>query len=472
MQKAKASLARAALTLALASVAGCSLAPPYSLPPSEAAPAYKELGPWQPAGTGLKDPGKWWELFGDATLTSLEERIETGNPDLAAAVARYDQATAAVKVATAQSMPSVGLGASAVRERYSAGRPLTTGTTTAVPETFNTFAAGPSLSYEIDLFGRVRNTIKASKSDAKASAEDLAGVRLGLQATLASYYFQMRGMDAQLTLLRATVDAYQRAYDLTDTRHTGGASSGLDVSRAQNLLSSAKAQLSAVAAERATLEHAIAILVGASPSSFSLAVAGNQPAPPPIPVGVPSVLLQRRPDILAAENRVASANARIGVARAALYPSLILGSAGGFEAQNSNILSAPNGFWALGPLTAALSLFDGGMRKAQVRISRAQYDEMAANYRSTVLTAFREVEDDLARARYLSTQEADQQTATAAAEKTSDLSLTLYRDGADDYLQVVVAQTAALQAEQMLLQVQTLRLQVAVDTVLSIGGVY
>lgn len=471
MRTAKASLTKASLTLALASLAGCSLAPPYSLPPSEAAPAYKELGPWQPAGTGPKDPGKWWQLFGDATLTSLEERIETGNPDLAAAVARYDQANAAVKVATAQSMPSVGVGASAVRERFSAGRPLTTAATGGAA-TFNTFAAGPSLSYEIDLFGRVRNTIKASKSDAKASAEDLAGVRLGLQASLASFYFQMRGMDAQLTLLRATVDAYQRAYDLTDTRHTGGVSSGLDVSRAQNLLSSAKAQLSAVAATRATLEHAIAILVGASPSSFSLAVAGNQPAPPPIPVGVPSILLQRRPDILAAENRVASANARIGVARAALYPSLILGSSGGFESQNSNILSAPNGFWALGPLTAALSLFDGGMRKAQVRISRAQYDEMSADYRSTVLTAFREVEDDLARARYLTTQLADQQAATTAAEKTSDLSLTLYRDGADDYLEVVVAQTAALQAEQLLLEVQTLRLQVAVDTVLSIGGAY
>jgi multidrug efflux system outer membrane protein len=238
------------------------------------------------------------------------------------------------------------------------------------------------------------------------------------------------------------------------------------------MLSSAKAQLSAVAAERAVLEHAIAILVGASPSSFSLTVAGNQPAPPPIPVNVPSTLLERRPDIIAAENRVDSANARIGVARAALYTTLNQSAAGGFESGNSNLLSASNAFWALGPLTAALSIFDGGMRKAQVRISRAQYDEMAADYRSTVLTAFRQVEDDLARAHYLTTQLSDQQTATTAAEKTSDLSLTLYRDGAYDYLEVVVAQTAALQAEQTLLQVQTMRLETAVDTVLSVGGVY
>ena len=462
-------IAKAALMVAAASLAGCSLAPPYSVPTSPAAPAYKELGPWQPAATRIQDPGKWWRLFGDPILSALEDRIEAGNPDLAAAVARYDAAKAAVRQARAQSLPSVDVGASAERDRVSAGRPLSA---TGKPATFNDLTVGPSLAFEIDLFGRVRNSIRASAEDARASAQDLAGVRLGLQASLAGDYIQMRGLDARITLLRQTVDAFQRAYDLTDTRHSGGIGSGVDVSRAASLLSSAKAELSSVAADRAALEHAIAILVGDSPSRFSLAVAEVQPAPPGIPVGVPSTLLERRPDIVAAENRIAAANARIGVARAAQYPSLTLGGAGGFEAGNSNILSAANGFWALGPLTAALSIFDGGARRAQVRISRAQYDEAAANYRSTVLNAFREVEDDLARAHYLSMQEADQKAATSAAERTRDLSLIRYRDGAADYLEVVTAQTAALDAQRSLLQVETSRLQTAVDTVQAIGGLY
>jgi multidrug efflux system outer membrane protein len=230
--------------------------------------------------------------------------------------------------------------------------------------------------------------------------------------------------------------------------------------------------LSSVAADRAALEHAVAILVGESPSSFSLAVAKMPLAPPVIPVGVPSDLLQRRPDVIASAERIAAANARIGVARAALFPSLTLGGSGGFEAGNSGIFSAPNGFWALGPLSAALSIFDGGARRARVTISRAHYDEAAASYRSTVLTAFREVEDDLARARYLAMQEADQQAATTAAERTRDLALIRYRDGASDYLEVVTAQTAALDAQRSLLDVRTNRLQIAVATVQAIGGVY
>ena len=459
---------RSFIFLATAALSACSLAPPDSLPPSPAAPAYKELGAWQPASTAPQDPGKWWEIFPDPTLASLEDRIEAGNPDLAAAVARYDQAKGALREAGAQALPSIDVGANAERTRLSAGRPLSPGTSA----TYNDFRVGPSLSYEIDLFGRVRNSIRASAADAKASAQDLAAVRLGLQSTLADDYFQMRGLDARITLLHQTVDAFQRAYDLTDTRHSGGIASGIDVSRASSLLSSAKAELSSVAADRAGFEHAVAILIGESPSTFSLPVADSQIAPPAIPVGVPSALLARRPDILASASRIAAANARIGVARAAQYPSLTLGGAGGFEAGNSSILSASNGFWALGPLSAALNIFDGGARRARVRISRAQYYEAAASYRSTVLTAFREVEDDLARARYLATQETDQQAATTAAERTRDLALIRYRDGASDYLEVVTAQTAALDAQRALLQVHTSRLQVAVATVQAIGGVY
>jgi multidrug efflux system outer membrane protein len=461
--------ARAALAATLAStLAACSLAPPYSVPPSPAAPAYKELGPWQPAAdTPPQDAGKWWQRFGDRTLDDLEEKIEAGNPSLAAAVARYDQAKGALRVAQADALPSVGVGAQAQRARVSADRPLSSGSAA----TYNDVRFGPSLNYEIDLFGRVRNSIKANAADSQASADDVAGVRLGLQAALAANYVQMRGLDARIVLLRQTVEAFQRAYDLTDTRHHGGIATGIDVSRAAALLSSARAELSGIAADRAAFEHAIAILIGQSPSSFSLPVADTQTAPPEIPVGVPSTLLQRRPDIMSAERHIAAANARIGVAKAALFPSVTLGGGVGFESTNGNLLGAPNSFWALGPLSAALSIFDGGARQARVRISRAQYDEAAATYRATVLSAFREVEDDLARSRDLAAQEKDQQDATTAAERTRDLALIRYRDGASDYLEVVTAQTAALDAQRSLLDIQTQRLETAVDTVRAIGGI-
>jgi multidrug efflux system outer membrane protein len=448
------------------SLAGCSLAPPYSIPPSPTAPAYKEQGPWQAAATEVEAPGAWWTAFGDTTLDGLETRIEAANPDLAAAVARYDQARGLLGESRAARLPSISVGADGGRSRVSADRPLSPGSSA----TYNNLSVGASLAYEIDLFGRVRNSVRADTANAEASAQDVAGVRLGLQASLADTYFQMRGLDARTVLLRQTVAAFQRASDLTDTRHTGGIGSGIDVSRSAAQLSSARAELSAIAGDRAGFEHAIAVLVGETPSAFAIPVADTMRKPPAFPVGVPSTLLQRRPDIVAAERRIAAANAQIGVARAAQYPSLTLGGSGGFEAGNSSILSASNSFWALGPLSAALSIFDGGARRARVRISRAQYDEAAASYRSTVLVAFREVEDDLARARALAAQEQDQQAATRAAERTRDLALIRYRDGASDYLDVVTAQTAALDAQRLLLEVQSARLRIAVDTIRAIGG--
>ena len=448
------------------SLAGCSLAPPYSIPPSPTAPAYKEQGPWQAAATEVEAPGAWWTAFGDTTLDGLETRIEAANPDLAAAVARYDQARGLLGESRAARLPSISVGADGGRSRVSADRPLSPGNSA----TYNNLSVGASLAYEIDLFGRVRNSVRADTANAEASAQDVAGVRLGLQASLADTYFQMRGLDARTVLLRQTVAAFQRASDLTDTRHTGGIGSGIDVSRSAAQLSSARAELSAIAGDRAGFEHAIAVLVGETPSTFAIPVADTMRKPPVFPVGLPSTLLQRRPDIVAAERRIAAANAQIGVARAAQYPSLTLGGSGGFEAGNSSILSASNSFWALGPLSAALSIFDGGARRARVRISRAQYEAAAASYRSTVLVAFREVEDDLARARALAAQEQDQQAATRAAERTRDLALIRYRDGASDYLDVVTAQTAALDAQRLLLEVQSARLRIAVDTIRAIGG--
>jgi len=452
--------------VAASALAGCSLAPAYQRPAVPTAPAYKEVPGWQAAGTAVAPPGKWWQAFDDPTLNDLEDRIERANPSLAAATARYAQARAQARGARADLFPQVDAAASYDRSRQSANRPFSPGTT----RTYDTTTIGASLSYELDLFGRVANSVRAASAEAQASASDLAGVRLGLQAALATDYFDMRGLDARIMLLRQTVDAYGRASDLTNRRHKGGIATGIDVSRADAQLASARSELDGVLAERANLEHAIAILLGESPSSFTLPVAEVQIAPPAIPTGLPSTLLERRPDIAAAERRVYEANARIGVARAAFFPTISLGASGGYETTGPNLLSASSGFWALGPVGAALTLFDGGARSAQVRVSHARFEEVSADYRQTVLTAFREVEDDLALGRQLAAQEQDQRQAVRAAERTRDLSLIRYRDGAADYLEVVTAQTAALDAERALLQVHARRLDVAADLVRALGG--
>lgn len=454
--------------LAMLMLAGCATAPVYERPTMPVAGAFKEQGPWQTAGTNVPVTGQWWTIFRDPDLNALAVRIEQGNPGLAAAVARYDQALAQVRRARADQFPQVGVGANASRERVSGGRPLSGGRST----TYNDLQLGASLSYEIDLFGRVRNSVRATRAEAQASEADIAAVRLGLQAQLASTYFDMRGLDARLVLLRETVAAFDRAYQLTSTRHQGGVASGIDVSRAGVQLATAKAELDAVAASRARDEHAIAILVGESPSGFSVAVAQQQVAPPTVPVWLPSTLLERRPDIVVAERQVAAANARIGVARSALFPQVTLGGSGGFEAATGGLLSASNGFWALGPLSAALAIFDGGARRAQVRVARAQFDEAAANYRQTVLTAFREVEDDLATVRHLADQERNQAEAVRQAERTRALATTRYRDGASDYLEVVIAQTAALDAERALLILRSNQLQAATDLIRALGGTF
>ena len=459
----RASSAAVAAALALA---GCATAPKYERPIVPTAPAFKEVGPWQQIASDLPTADAWWRVFGDPDLDALAVRVEQGSQDLAAAVARYDQALAQVRRARADLLPQVGVGVDAGRERVSAGRPLSAGRAV----TYTDLRAGASLSYELDLFGRIRNNVRATRADAQASEADVAAVRLGLQAQLASIYFDMRGLDARLVLLRETVTAFTRAYELTSTRHAGGIASGIDVSRAGAQLASAKAEIDAVAAARARDEHAIAILIGETPSTFSIPVVDRQVAPPALPVGLPSTLLQRRPDILVAERQVFAANARIGVARSALFPQVTLGGGGGFEATAGSILSASNGFWALGPLSAALSIFDGGARRAQVRVARAQFDEAAANYRQTVLTAFREVEDDLASVRHLAEQERNQAEAARQAERTRELATTRYRDGASDYLDVVTAQTAALDAERALLTLRSDQLQAAADLARAVGG--
>ena len=446
---------------------GCSLAPPYSPPVMTVPQAYKETGPWTPASPADAAPrGRWWTVYGDETLNALEDKIEAGNPNLALALARYDEARANLAMARASLVPELDAGGSALANRQSANRPLRAGGANY----YQNDTIGATLSYEFDLWGRVRNMVAAGKADARASAADVASMRLSLEAQLADAYLNLRGLDAQSALLDQTTDAYARALKLTEILHSGGAVAGLDVGRAQTQLGVTQAALTEIKAQRALYEHAIAALVGEPASVFSIAPDSKLPPAPRTPVSAPSELLQRRPDIAAAERRTAAANAQIGVARAALYPSLTLSATGGFQnTGGANLLSAANSWWAIGP-SLAMALFDGGRRKAVVRASRDQFDEAAATYRATVLTAFQQVEDNLTLSNRLADEASQQTTAVVAAQKTEALSLVQYKMGAVTYLDVVIAQTADLQAQQTELSIETRRLLASVDLVRALGG--
>lgn len=453
--------------LLLVGLTGCSMAPDYRPPATPVPRDFKELEGWTAATPMDQAPrGQWWEAFGDPVLNDLEARAEQASPTLAAALARYDQAKASAGIERADLFPQVNAGGDASRQRLSGNRFSGNG----VAPVYDDFSVGATLDYELDLWGRIRNSVKAARADAQASEADLASARLSLQAAVADAYARLRGLDAEAELLRQTVDAFGKAYRLTTTRHDGGIASGIDVNRAKTVLDNAQAQISAVANERAATEHEIAALVGAIASDFSIPVRVQPLRAPELPVGAPSQLLQRRPDIAAAERRIFAANARIGVARAAFFPTLTLGLAGGYQASHGELFSKPSSFWGLGPASAVLALFDGGRRRAGVRMSRAEYEEMTAGYRETVLGAFRQVEDALAANRHLADQAVSQRGAATAAGRTSELALTRYRDGASDYLEVVTAQTDALEAQRALLAVQTQRMRASIALVKALGG--
>jgi NodT family efflux transporter outer membrane factor (OMF) lipoprotein len=451
-----------------AALSGCELAPAYRAPTVTAPTAYKEAGPWTEARPQDAAPhGDWWTAFQDPLLDSLERQVETSNPTLAAALAAYDEARAYAAEAAAARFPTIGASDSNTYNRQSNNRPLRG---EHEPDIYwaNTF--GGSANYEIDFWGRVRDLVKAGRAEAQASAADLETARLGLQIDLANDYVNLRGLDAQARLLATTVDAYQRAFDLTKTRHQGGVSSGLDEDRAQGQLSYARAQVSEIAARRALYEHAIASLAGQPAPSFSIAPATTSAIIPLVPAGVPSTLIERRPDIAAAERRAYAANREIGVARAAFFPTISLGGGGGFQnTGGQNLLIAPNTFWTLGP-QLALTLFDGGLRRARLAASRAAFRLASAEYRATVLQGFQQVEDQLALANHLASEATDDSDAVKATQATTRLSLVRYREGGANYLEVVTAQTAELQAEQSALALETRRQQASIDLVQALGG--
>jgi len=453
----------------IAALNGCA-APAYKVPQVAATlpAAYKEAGPWTPAAPAdAAARGAWWTVFNDPQLDQLETQLSAANPTLAQAVARYDQARAFLAQARADYFPTLGLNGSAGRSRQSADRPGGNGHSVQGDD----FVVGAAISYEPDLWGRVRNQVAAGQAEAQASAADLAATRLSLQAELADTYLSLRSLDVQARVLDAAVANFAKALELTQARHRGGAVSGVDVGQAETQLNTARAARSEVAAQRALLEHAIASLVGQPASAFSLAVADQLPPLPATPVSAPSVLLQRRPDVAAAERRAFAANRRIGVARAAFFPNIALSATGGFETTSlhRSLLTTPTSFWSLGA-DAALAIFDGGRRAAGVRAAKAGFDEAAGAYRATVLEAFQEVEDNLALLNHLAEEAQQEQAALEAARRTEALALTRYKQGAATYLDAVQAQTAALDAEQAVVALQARRLQAGVNLVRALGG--
>ncbi len=447
---------------------GCSFAPPLQVPEIPTAAAYKEMGPWtraEPADQLPRD--SWWNVYDTAEISDLEQRLIAGNPSLAAALANYAAAKAQSDQARAGLFPSIGVNSGVARSRESQHAPLTGPTT---PHYYDDNVLGGTVSYELDLWGQIRNEVAAGAATAAATAADLENARLSLLAQLVDDYIQLRGMDRESAILDDTVAAYARALTLTQERHGAGIAAGLDVAEAETQLDAARSQAAQILAQRALMEHAIAALLGVSASTFSIQPAIVVIKLPEIPTGIPTNLLQRRPDIAGAERRMIAANANIGVARAAYFPSLTLGLQGGFQSTSfSNWLSAPSSFWAIGP-NALLSVFDGGLRRAQVAQARAQFDAVAANYRGTVVTAFQQVEDSLANLNHYYDAAQQEQAAVSAAQHTLDLSLALYRQGAADYLTVVTSQTALLQAQLQSLNLDTLQLQASVDLIRALGG--
>jgi NodT family efflux transporter outer membrane factor (OMF) lipoprotein len=454
--------------LMLAALGGCALAPAYHRPVISVPQGYKGDGPWRTASPSDNlSRGRWWLSYADATLTALEGRLDQGSPDVGIAAARYAEARALAAEADAGRYPTVTAGALVNHDRQSDNRPLRS---PSQPAKYRDYAVGGALSYELDLWGRVRDLVAIGRASAQASAADLEAIRLSLHAELAVDYMNLRSLDAELQLLRDTQVVYGRALELTRSRHQGGVASGLDVARAETQLDTTAAQLTDATARRGLIEHAIARLVGDTPAQFSIPVSAELASVPSIPLGVPSTLLERRPDIAAAERRVAAANAGIGVARAGYFPRITLTANGGFESTGAaDWLTAPNRYWAIGP-QALLTVFDAGSHRAEVQRAKSVLDESSERYRATVLSAFQEVEDNLSLLN-LTKQEYDQQTEAAqAAQRALDLATNRYTNGAVDYLEVVVSQTTALQAQRATLALKGRQLTASIGLIRGLGG--
>jgi NodT family efflux transporter outer membrane factor (OMF) lipoprotein len=449
-------------------LASCTVGPKYARPDVPTAPvdAFKETDGWKPAQPSdqlLR--GNWWETFADPQLNALESELTVSNQDLKVANARFVEARAMVHFNRAAQFPTISTSPGIESLRESANTPY-------LPATSSTgdFVLPFDLSYELDVWGRVRRTVSASREEAQATAGDLATVNLSLHAELAYDYFELRSADAQKKLLDDTVKTYEDALQLTVNRFEGGAAPKSDVAQAQTQLQTTMVQDTDVAVQRAQYEHAIAILIGKPPAAFGLPASPLNLPPPDISAGLPSQLLERRPDIAAAERRVAEANDQIGIARAAYYPTITLGASAGLEGDSiTNWFTWPSRFWAVGP-SLAETLFDGGRRRATSTAARANYDATVAGYRESTLTAFQQVEDNLAALRVLSQEAQQQKQATASAQESLQIFTDRYIGGADPYLQVLTAQTIALQNERNDVDILRRRMDASVLLIKALGG--
>ncbi len=472
------------LTLCLTLLAGCrEVGPTYSTPPAVGlAPEFKEPGPaafqqsdgWksaQPSDQSLR--GKWWQSFADPQLDALEDQVDPANQSLKAADANFRAARSAIGLYRANLAPTLAVGPSVSGVRQSQNEPYVGGAASAGGLGQGEFLLPLDLSYEVDLWGRIRRSIAAAREQAQASAADLETARLSLHAELAIDYFNLRAADAQKKLLDDTVQAYQQALQLTQDRYNGGASPLSDVTQARTQLQTAQVQDSDVSIQRAQYEHAIAVLTGQAPAQFTLAADPVNLAPPAIPVvpgALPSQLLERRPDIAADERRMAAANQQIGIAQAAFYPALDISAQGGVLGTSLvNIFAWPSRFFAVGP-TLTQTLYDHGRRRANSDIVLAQYDATVATYRQDTLTAFQQVEDNLAALRVLETEATQQHASTASAQQSLDLFNVRYEGGVDTYLQVVTAQTTALANQRNDIEIQRRRLEASILLIKALGG--
>ena len=453
---------------------GCTVGPKYTKPATPSVPAFREPPPasfsespgWkqaQPADTTLRSD--WWQLFGSGELNNLEQQVDVSNQNLKAAEAHYREARALIQVNRSNLYPTVSTSPSITTNRVSGHSP-----TGSRPGDYGSYVLPIDVNYEIDAWGRVRRSIAAAREETQATAADLETLRLSLHAELAMDYFEMRSLDGEKRLLDETLVAYQRALDLTTNRFNGGLSSRAEVAQARTQLETTRAQDIGVGVQRANFEHAIAVLAGRPSESLSLETSPWQGAPPVVPVGVPSQLLERRPDIAAAERRAAEANEQVGIARAAFFPQLLITATGGLLGNNPiNWLSWPSRFWAVGPAVAE-TIFDAGRRRAQSESAVAAYDATVANYRENVLEAFQQVEDNLATLRVLEEQAKAQEVAVGAARESLALSMNRYKGGLVTYLEVVTAQSIALQDEFNQVDILRRRMDASVLLIKALGG--
>jgi len=453
---------------------GCTVGPRYKRPTAQVPDTWKGEGPWQTAAPKDAIPkGAWWQIFHDAELDRLEQDLVHANQSLTAAQDRLAQARAQARIASSAYFPTLSADPSGLRERFSGNRPLEGANPAQVrPDTENLFTIPFSVSYELDLFGRVRRTMEAANASLQASAADLENVRLVLSAELAADYFNLRESDREAGVVRTSVEIQQKGLDLVNHRHEGGIANGLEVAQQAALLDSTATQLSLVLEQRAQYEHAIAVLIGKSASAFSLAEAPFESTPPAIPTGVPSEILERRPDVATSERQMAFENAQVGIAMTAFYPHITLSGSGGLESRDiATLATAPSAFWSLGG-DLLQPIFNGGRNRANLASTRAAYDESVANYRESVLEAFQQVEDGLSGLALLDRAMKTQQAAVTDSRRALELANNRYVGGVTSYLDVITAQSTLLTNERLATQLLGQQMTTSVYLVKALGGAW